>query len=52
MAPWVQNFGGKLSFQEINQLQKDRKCLKCNVDITQLPSNYRYCRSCFYSRNK
>ena len=37
---------------EINHLQKDRKCLKCNVDITQLPSNYRYCRSCFYSRNK
>jgi hypothetical protein len=49
MAPWVNNFGGKLSIQEIIKLQKDRKCFKCYCDISKLPNNYRYCRSCFYN---
>ena len=48
MAPWVNKFGGKLSIQEIINKQKDRKCLKCDCDISKLPINYRYCRSCFY----
>jgi hypothetical protein len=52
MKPWVNNFGGKLTFEVSNISQKDSKCLKCSESISTLPSNYNYCRKCFYSKYK
>jgi len=46
---WVQQFGGVLDF---NRIDTKRVCLSCDVDITSLPKNYRYCRKCFYEKNK
>ena len=46
---WVQQFGGKLQFEETNER---RECLECDSDITSLPKNYKYCRKCFYDKNK
>ena len=46
---WVQQFGGVLDF---NRIDTKRVCLSCDVDITSLPKNYKYCRKCFYEKNK
>jgi hypothetical protein len=43
---WVEQFGGKLTFEDTS-----RNCLTCNTSISSLPSNYRYCRQCFYNQN-
>lgn len=41
---WVHQFGGKLQFSTIN-----RNCISCNKDISSSPTNYRYCRECFFN---
>ena len=46
---WVNQFGGKLRFEDIDT---KRVCLECDIDISSLPKNYRYCRKCFYDKNK
>lgn len=46
---WVNQFGGKLRFEDIDT---KRVCLECDTDISSLPKNYRYCRKCFYDKNK
>ena len=46
---WVHQFGGKLHFEDIST---KRVCLECSKDISSLPKNYKYCRSCFYDKNK
>ena len=46
---WVQQFGGVLQFENINT---KRICLGCDTEISSLPKNYRYCRKCFYEKNK
>ena len=46
---WVQQFGGRLQFEEVDG---KRICLDCGTDVTSLPKNYRYCRKCFYEKNK
>ena len=47
---WVNQFGGRLQQPCIPQTKPDtsRKCLSCDVSIQNLPSNFRYCRPCFY----
>ncbi len=46
---WVNQFGGSLQFEKPDT---KRVCLSCDVDITSLPKNYKYCRPCFYNKNK
>ena len=46
---WVQQFGGVLQFENIDTR---RICLGCDTEISSLPKNYRYCRKCFYEKNK
>ena len=46
---WIQQFGGILDF---NKIDTKRVCLSCDVDITSLPKNYKYCRKCFYETKK
>ena len=46
---WVHQFGGNLQFEDIDT---KRICLECGVDTTSLPKNYKYCRKCFYAKNK
>ena len=48
MAEWVQQFGGRL---EMNSEDSKRECLECEKDISTLPSNFKYCRSCFMKVN-
>ena len=48
MAEWVQQFGGQL---DMNSVDSKRECLECEKDISTLPPNYRYCRSCFMEVN-
>jgi len=48
MADWVQQFGGHL---DTNSLDTKRECLECEKDISTLPSNFKYCRSCFMKVN-
>ena len=48
MAVWVQQFGGRL---DTNTEDTKRECLECGKDISTLPPNYRYCRSCFMEVN-
>ena len=48
MAEWVQQFGGQL---DMNSVDSKRECLECEKDISTLPPNYRYCRSCFMKVN-
>ena len=49
---WVENFGGRLSTEDTLVPESSRFCLECKKDITSLPKNYRYCRNCFYNKNK
>ena len=45
---WIQQFGGVLDF---NKIDTKRVCLSCDVDITSLPKNYKYCHICFLKVN-
>ena len=45
---WVENFGGKLQYES---LTNERECIVCKKDISSSPSNYKYCRSCFFKTN-
>ena len=47
LEDWVKQFGGELNFESITNT---RECLKCNIDISSLPKNYRLCTSCFYKK--
>ena len=46
VADWVKNFGGQLEFDQ-TLVPKVRKCSDCKNDISSLPTNFKYCRSCF-----
>ena len=50
VQPWVKQFGGILSFENLSKNINNKSCLTCNKDISSLPSNYRYCRSCFFKK--
>ncbi len=45
VADWVHNFGGELESKKTNV---KRLCLECGININDTPSNYRYCRNCFF----
>ena len=45
VADWVHNFGGELESKKTNV---KRLCLECGININNTPSNYRYCRNCFF----
>lgn len=45
VADWVHNFGGELESKKTNI---KRLCLECGININDTPSNYRYCRNCFF----
>ena len=47
ICDWVNNFGGKLRFDQTLLPNNIRKCIQCNNDITKLPKNFRYCSNCF-----
>jgi hypothetical protein len=45
VADWIHNFGGELNYKKTNV---KRLCLECGININNTPSNYRYCRNCFF----
>jgi len=47
VADWVHNFGGELESKKTNV---KRLCLECGININNTPSNYRYCRNCFFQK--
>tara|TARA_B100001094_G_scaffold180517_1_gene174846 strand:- start:583 stop:1137 length:555 start_codon:yes stop_codon:yes gene_type:complete len=46
LEPWVDKFGGKLSFDGV----KKRFCIKCKCDISDKPIYYRYCMDCYHHK--